>query len=170
MTEETIVITDTSVLINFLVLDKVGLLPRLPNKKFVVTDHVRAEVTEHYQEQLQRLELALSTGTLDEISVTALAEVELFAQLTATGLGIGECSAIAVAIHRAFSLAIDDKTASKRVHQRWPHIPIMTTETLVLALIREQVLTIEEADGMKAERELNHRFSLTFKSFAERLP
>ena len=48
MTEETIVITDTSVLINFLVLDKVGLLPRLPNKKFVVTDHVRAEITEHY--------------------------------------------------------------------------------------------------------------------------
>ena len=32
MAEESIVITDTSVLINFLVLDKVGLLPRLPNR------------------------------------------------------------------------------------------------------------------------------------------
>lgn len=169
MAEETVVITDTSVLINFLVLDKVTLLPHLPNKRFVVTDHVRAEVTEHHQEQLQRLNLALSTGALEEISVTDLAEVELFAQLTATGLGIGECSAIAVAVHRNLSLAIDDKTARKRVQHRWPDIAVLTSETLVVELIRQGVLTVEEADGMKTEWELNHRFSLKLTSFAERL-
>lgn len=41
---EIVVITDTSVLINFLVLDRTELLARLPNHRFVVTDHVRAEV------------------------------------------------------------------------------------------------------------------------------
>ena len=94
-----IVITDTSVLINFLVLDRVELLARLSSYRFVVTDHVRAEITEHYQDQLQRLERAFEAKLLEEIGVTELAEVQLFAQLTATGLGIGECSAIAVAAH-----------------------------------------------------------------------
>ncbi len=40
--ETTIVITDASVLINFLVLDRVGLLSRLTSVHFVVTEHVRA--------------------------------------------------------------------------------------------------------------------------------
>jgi len=55
---ETVVITDTSVLINFLVLDRAGLLARLSTHRFVVTHHVRAEITTHYHEQLQRLEQA----------------------------------------------------------------------------------------------------------------
>ncbi|MFM7922836.1 MAG: hypothetical protein ACKPJJ_21665, partial [Planctomycetaceae bacterium] len=41
--------------------------------------------------------------------------MQLFAKLTATGLGIGECSAIAVAVHRQLILAIDDKRATKKV-------------------------------------------------------
>lgn len=90
-------ITDTSVLVNFLVLDRAELLARLPGHRFVVAEHVRAEITDHYQEQLQRLEAAFAAGILEEIRVTDLPEVQLFAQLTATGLGIGECSAIAVA-------------------------------------------------------------------------
>jgi predicted nucleic acid-binding protein len=111
MMPETIVITDTSVLINFLVLDEVALLSRLPGRSFVVTDHVRAEITAHHSEQLQRLEQAFASGMLEEIRVTDLEEVQLFAKLTATGLGIGECSAIAVAPHCKLALAIDDKRA-----------------------------------------------------------
>jgi len=112
---EIVVITDTSVLINFLVLDRTELLSRLPDHRFVVTDHVRAEITDHYQDQLQRLEAAFAAGILEEIRVADLQEVRLFAQLTETGLGIGECSAIAVAAHRKLALAIDDKRAVKKL-------------------------------------------------------
>lgn len=167
---ETIVITDTSVLINFLVLDRAELLARLPDHRFVVTDHVRAEVTAHYQEQLQRLEEAFAAGTLQEIQVTDLEEVRLFAQLTATGLGVGECSAVAVAAHRKLSLAIDDKRAIKKVKALRLGLSILSTESLVVSLIQHGVLSIAEADDMKDAWQRDHRFRLAFDSFAERLP
>jgi predicted nucleic acid-binding protein len=169
MMPETIVITDTSVLINFLVLDEVGLLSRLPDRSFVVTDHVRAEITAHHSEQLQRLEQAFASGMLEEIRVTDLEEVRLFAKLTATGLGIGECSAIAVAAHRKLALAIDDKRAIKKLHKMSLGLTVLTTEMLVVLLIQHGILTVAEADAMKLEWEQNHRFRLTFQSFAERI-
>ncbi len=167
---ETIVITDTSVLINFLVLDRVELLARLPDHRFVVTDHVRAEVTEHYHDQLQRLDEAFAAGALEEIRVTELEEVRLFAQLTATGLGVGECSAIAVAVHRKLTLAIDDRRAVKKLEKLGLNVPVLSTESLVVLLIQQTVLTVTEADAMKRDWEQNHRFRLAFDSFAERIP
>ncbi|MBX3420605.1 MAG: hypothetical protein KF752_03510 [Pirellulaceae bacterium] len=164
-----IVITDTSVLVNFLVLDQAALLARLPDHRFVVTEHVRAEITDHYQDQLQRLEAAFTAGILEEIRVTDLPEVQLFAQLTATGLGIGECSAIAVAAHRQLALAIEDKRAVKKLKTVGLQLTLHSTETIVVLLIQHAVLTFQEADTMKQEWELHHRFRLPFGSFAERL-
>lgn len=132
---KTVVITDTSVLINFLVLNRAGLLANVPTHRFVVTDHVRAEITAHYHEQLQRLEQAFSAKILEEITVSDLAEVQLFADLTAKGLGIGECSAIAVAVHRQITLSIDDKRAIKKVASLGLNISILTTESLMVLLI-----------------------------------
>jgi len=165
---KTVVITDTSVLINFLVLDRAGLLAGVPTHRFVVTDHVRAEITAHYHQQLQRLEQAFSAQILEEITVSDLPEVQLFAELTAKGLGIGECSAIAVAVHRHFTLAIDDKQAIKKVASLGLHVPILTTESLMVLLIQQVALSVDEADAMKLEWEINHRFRLTFSSFRER--
>lgn len=164
-----VVITDTSVLINFLVLDQTGLFARLPNHRFVVTDHVRAEVTHHFTEQLQRLEAAFAAGILEEIHVTDLQEVQLFAQFTATGLGVGECSAIAVAAHHKLALAIDDKRAVKKLKNAGLNLTIHSTESIVVLFIQHSVLTIAEADAMKQDWEQNHRFRLAFDSFAERL-
>jgi len=164
-----VVITDTSVLINFLVLDRAGLLAGVPTHRFVVTDHVRAEITAHYHEQLQRLEQAFSAQLLEEITVSDLAEVQLFAELTAKGLGIGECSAIAVAVHRQLTLAIDDKQAIKKVASLGLKVPILTTESLMVLLIQQGAVSVDEADAMKLEWETNHRFRLTFSSFRERI-
>ena len=166
---ETVVIMDTSVLINFLVLDRAGLLARLSTHRFVVTDHVRAEITAHYHEQLQRLEQAFTDPILHEISVNDLAEVQIFAELTAKGLGIGECSAIAVAVHRQLTLAIDDKQAIKKIANLAFNVPILTTEALMVLLIHHGTLSVQEADDMKLEWENNHRFRLKFASFSERI-
>ena len=89
MAAETIVVTDTSVLVNFLALDRVNLLASLPARRFLITDHVRDEVTAHYPEQLDRLTRAIASRLLEEISVTDPVEVQLFAELTRTGLGAG---------------------------------------------------------------------------------
>ena len=166
---QTVVITDASVLINFLVLDRAELLARLPTHSFVVTDHVRAEITQHYSDQLQRLEQAFSAGILQEISVSDLAEVQTFASLTAQGLGVGECSAIAVAMHRHFTLAIDDRQAIKKIANLGCQIAVLTTENVIVLLIQQNVLAIEEADAMKLEWEQNYRFRLMFASFRERI-
>lgn len=169
MAGQVTVITDTSVLINFLVIDKVGLLASLPGTQFVITDHVKSEVTAHYSQQLQRLECCLSNQQLLEISVVDPVEVSVFATLTKTGLGIGECSAIAVAQHRGHALAIDDKTARKRVAALYPAIAVLTTESLVVELIKSNLLTVTDADAIKAEWEQNHQFRLPFGSFSELL-
>jgi predicted nucleic acid-binding protein len=77
MADQVTVITDTSVLINFLVIDKVGLLASLPGTQFVITDHVKSEVTAHYSQQLQRLECCLSNQQIQEISVVDPVEIGL---------------------------------------------------------------------------------------------
>lgn len=169
MADQIIVITDTSLLVNFLAVDKVDLLVALPQKQFIVTDHVRSEVTEHYAEQSQRLTLAIDSGQLAEISVTELVEVELFANLAATGLGVGECSAIAVAANRQHAIAIDDKTALKRIAKLYPAMPVLTTRLIMLELIRVGVISVAEADAIKAEWQRNHRFTLPFASFGDLL-
>jgi predicted nucleic acid-binding protein len=165
--ETTIVITDTSVLINFLALDRVGLLSRLSSVHFVVTEHVRAEITEHFPEQLRRLNAAFETGVIEEISVTDIVEVALFADLTSKGLGLGECSAIAVAVNRKLTIAIDDKRALKKVARLGYNLKVLGTEQLVVQLIAESVLTIVEADQMKDDWEQNYRFKLSIVSFSE---
>ncbi len=166
---EIVVITDTSVLINFLVIDRVGLLGKLTTHRFAVTEHVRAEITAHYTEQLQRLEQAFSDRILEEVRVDALSEVQLFAELTSKGLGVGESSAIAVAAHRQLTLALDDRQAIRRVSGLGYTVPILTTETLMVLLIQGDVLTLDEADDIKRDWELNHRFRLAFSSFKERI-
>jgi hypothetical protein len=42
---------------------------------------------------------------------------------------------------------------------------ILTTEKLVVLLIRHNALTVVEADAMKHEWEQSHRFRLMFESF-----
>jgi len=165
--QSSIVVADTSVLINFLVLDHVPLLASLPGRTFLITDHVRSEVTEHNPEQFSRLNQALASGHLQEISVTDPAEVALFAAITKTGLGIGECSAIAVAEHRHHTLAMEDRIARKRVARDYPTIPILMTESLMTELIRAALLDVEQADAMKTLWEVHYRFKLNFSTFAD---
>jgi len=167
MEDRITVITDTSLLVNFLAIDRVDLLVALPASRFIVTDHVRSEVTEHYDEQLKRLVKAIDSGQLAEITVTDLVEVESFARLAATGLGTGECSAIAVAANRGYAIGIDDRTALKRIAKLYPAMTVLTTRSIMIELIQAGVLSVEQADAIKFDWQTNHRFALAFDSFQD---
>jgi len=95
-----IVVADTSVLINFLRIDRMDLFVRYPCR-FLVTDHVASELAEAYPDQQARYAAAIAAGQMDVCSVTDPGEVELFLRLRpGDRLVAGECSAIAVAMKR----------------------------------------------------------------------
>lgn len=166
-----IVVTDTSVLINFLQIDRVDLIGSHPDS-FIATDHVAAEIIK--PEQQNRYAAALSAGHLVEQRVKDPVEVELFDRLSQRGrLGAGERSAIAVAINRNHRLAIEDNRALNRAVQEAETLgnplSILRTQDIIVELIKRQTLTIETADAMLADWADNHRFKLKISSFRELL-
>lgn len=163
-----LVIVDTSTLINFLAVGRVDLLARHPDLRFVVTEHARAEVTGHYPDQLQRLEAALAAGHLEETPVSDVHELDAFARLLADGrLGAGECASNAAAAVRGVPVALDDKTAAKRAKAFDRRIAIMNTESLVVSAIRAGLLSMADADALKAEWAAKYRFALKIESFSD---
>jgi predicted nucleic acid-binding protein len=107
-------VIDTSVLINFLVIDRADLLVNHPDYCFVLTDHVRDEVTSFYSEQYGRLQCLLDQNAFEQIRVDSPDELEIFGSLIANKrLGTGESAAIAAAIYRGWVLAIDDVRATR---------------------------------------------------------
>ncbi len=113
---------------------------------------------------------AVNGGILTELTANATPELEEFGRLLSTsGLGIGECSAIVVAKHRSLALGIDDVTARKKALKYDAPLTLLGTEELIVSLIREGVLSIDEADRIKNDWAANHRFTLKFASFRERI-
>jgi predicted nucleic acid-binding protein len=168
-----IVVADTSVLINFLKIDRMDLVGRYPGR-LLATDHVQSELADDYPDQRARYEAAVTGGFLDTCSVTDPAELSLFGRLgPGVRLGAGECSAIAVALSRGFALAIDDnraiKIALREAELAGKTLIVLRTQDIVVALIQASVLTVEEADRVKAEWEQRHRFRLKVRSFQDLL-
>lgn len=153
------VILDTSVLINFLRVDRLDLLGNHPNYEFIVTDHVRGEITDHYPDQVERLSVVINNQFLTETPVSGDEELDVFARLLEDHhLGIGESSAIAAAIVREHPLAIDDKVARKRATQVHPELQLLDTVMLMKSLIQCAELDVNGADRIKADWEESHRF------------
>ena len=168
-----LVIADTSLLINFLNVDRVYLIGK-HNPRCAITDHVLAEITDFYPHQQARLDAAIADGHLEVTTVTADPEIELFAQLHTSGrLGAGECSAITVAIKRGYLLGIDDKRAIRDAQavaaSENANLAVLTTQDIVVRLIRAGSITVEQADVMLVAWRTQYRFTLAIKSFAELL-
>jgi predicted nucleic acid-binding protein len=125
------------VLINFLRIDRMDLLVRYP-RRFLVTDHVASEIADAYPDQKVRYDAAIATCQIDVCSVTEVDEVNLFLQLRpGDRLGLGECSAIAVAMKRQHGLAIDDNRAVKTaIREVGMAVEIIRTIDVMVTLIR----------------------------------
>lgn len=166
-----IVVADTSVLINFLRIDRMDLIAAHP-ASFITTDHVAAEIVDTYPDQQARYATALSAAQIREQRIDDSAELELFLRLAAHGrLGAGERSAIAVALNRKCALAIDDSRAIQRTIGEagiaGDPLLIVRTQDIVVELIRSGVVSVETADAIRVDWATNHRFRLKIASFQD---
>lgn len=169
MPQHGIVIADSSVLINFLAVDRMDLIAAHPHT-FLVTNHVSREIKwEVHEDRYHRYQEALKAGVLEEIEVNDAVEVEMFGQLSGKRLGPGECSAIAVAINRGYELAIDDAKAIRAAKEINPKLIVLKTQDLMLDCIRRELIDIAEADSIKDDWNNNHRFALKIGTFASLL-
>jgi predicted nucleic acid-binding protein len=165
-------IIETSVLVNFLKIGRTDLLAKHPTHRFVVPDLVRSEVTRHYAVQVARLDAAIAAGELlpdNPAESTDPAELAAFAAMSTVKIGDGERAAIAAAATRGLPLAMDDHRAWKRSSSFSAAVPREDTVSLIVSLIKAGVLSVAEADTIKADWQANHKFTLTFGSFAERI-
>ena len=79
---------DTSVLINFLCIDRMDLIAR-HSHQFIVTNHVAAEVKDFYRSSRHVSRPRFSLVTLKQVSIAGQREVALFGSLSKSSrLGI----------------------------------------------------------------------------------
>ncbi len=162
-----IIVADTNILINFMNIGRLDLLVQ-HSHEFVITEHVREEITDCFAEQQLLLQSAIQNEDITEVQLTTLEELELFAQLTSVKrLGHGECSSIACAIHNGYIIAIDDKRATAEAQRVSADLTIMKTQDLVISMVDEKLISTEIADDMKKTWEEEHRFRLKIDSFSE---
>lgn len=168
-----IVVADTSVLINFLLINRMDLIAAHP-ASFITTDHVAAEIADIYPAQQARYAAALHAAQITEQRIDNSAELEMFLRLATKGrLGAGERAAIAVALSRGYALAIDDARAIRRALQEAAlgenALMILRTQDIVIDLIREGTISVEAADAILLDWASNRRFRLKIKSFRDYL-
>lgn len=165
--QDVVVITDTSVLVNFLCIDRMDLIAR-HSHRFVITEHVKEEITDHYPEQQVRLNAALGDGTLEVVTVSGDAALELFRTLSETRrLGAGESAAIACAIANNYAIAIDDRAAAAQARHLKADLVVVRSQDIMIHLIRSGEIDVAEADEIKNTWGNHHRFRLAFASFGE---
>ncbi len=165
--DSTTLVVDTSVLINFLCIDRMDLIPR-HSHSFIVTEHVAEEVKNYYSDERTRLDNAFKSAILREERVEAPSlATSPASSATSERLGLGERSAIALAIAKGWQLAIDDRRAAREALEISPRLRIVTTQDLVVSMICENLLNIAEADDMKHAWSTRYRFHLRIESFAD---
>ena len=110
----TTVVVDTSVLINFLCIDRMDLIAG-HSHSFIVTEHVAVEVKDYYSDERRRVDDAFKSSAIREERVEAriLAAISS-SSATSARLGLGERSAIALSISRGWKLAIDDRRQQRK--------------------------------------------------------
>ncbi len=155
---QALVVLDTSVLINFLLIDRMDLLKRYDHE-FVVTDHVSAEITDYYTTQRLRLIKSISDGILIQETIHRVEEMSIFSTLTALEtLGSGECSAIALAVCRGCTLAIDDRRAANQARKISQDIRILRTQDMLASMVTQELLSSREAAAIRETWARKHRF------------
>lgn len=160
----TVVVADSSVLINLIVTGRLALLGSLDSHRFVVPDEVVAELT--WPNHRDALAVAIEAGIIDRVRVDAIDSSEILLALHDV-IGSGELACLASAVINAWTVASDEKGRFRReaVARLGEHRLIGTVE-LYLRFIAACLLTVDEADGDLSVL-ANNRFVVKFASFRE---
>lgn len=162
-----LLVTDASVLINFLRIDRLDILCGYPADT-LVTHHMAGEISDFYPDQRIIFENALREGLFRVVGPLSEEENAVIMELLAGGrLGIGECSAIAYSINRNCKLAMDDRRANLAAQSLSPDLTLLRTQDLMVHAIQRGELTLDDADQIKENWEMHHQFCLRFESFAD---
>jgi len=103
---------DASVLINFLILNRVEVLANLTGFRFVVLDAVEHEVRRPHQQIT--LDAAFEQGLVDRAGASNPRELEIFAEHRRV-MGLGEAACLAAAEVRGWMLASDERRLFRRL-------------------------------------------------------
>lgn len=158
------VATDTSVLINFAVVDRLALLGGLTGLRFVAPDAVIGEIKR--PDPRKRIETAVDAGHLGTVVVDDVPTLARFARLRRE-MGPGEAACLALALQRHWWLACDDRHAVRRAaRELLGEGRLLNTAGLFLLAIREGLWSVRDADRAK-ETLANNRFHMKFRSFED---
>ncbi len=160
-----VVVTDANVLINLMHVERLEeFCANLPDLEFVVPDHVREEIM--LPEQRAALDRAVAGRTFEIVSITEPEDIGMFADLT-RHLGRGESACLVLAVRHGWNVASDEKRRFRReAADRIGEDRLVGTADLFIRAIRAGLITLEDADGDKAELE-RRRFKMSFGSFRE---
>jgi len=149
-----------------LVVDRMDILRRLPQFRFHVVNHVRAEI--RYENQRVRLQAATAGGGVTEIEITDRDEILLYDELRKF-LGDGESASLAVAVSRRWIIAADEKGRFRReVFNRLGEDYLLDTLGALLTAIRSGVITVAHAEALRRTLQA-HRCQMDSTPFDELL-
>lgn len=161
-----VVVTDASVLINLMHVDRLDLLGALAGYDFVVPPEVEAEVT--VPAQAQALARGFGAGHIGRIrfSDADTTELEVYAELVQV-IGKGEAACLALAQIRGWYVASDERRRFLRLaRERIGEGRVLNTPGIFVLAIRAGLLTVEDADQDKGVLE-RYRFKMRFASFRD---
>ena len=148
---------DASVLINFLILNRMDILGRLGRYHFVVLDAVDAEISR--PEQRTTLRRSLDQGLLQGDVAAGPEELRVFAQLLGA-MGVGEAACVAAAVHRGWLVASDERGAFRRIAtDRIGTGGIITTPAILAEAVKADIITLDELEQARQELGRN-RFTI----------
>lgn len=138
-------VLDTSVLLNFGMVGKLGLLLRLLGKDGVVTAHVYEHEVQHPRTR-QALEAFVQRGDIEVIALDSESELALFGKLLADRtIGEGEAETIAASVCRGWVAVIDERAAAEKASHWLPPDRLMDTHDVLRALVSKGLLNWTEA-------------------------
>jgi predicted nucleic acid-binding protein len=159
-----LVLTDTNILLNLAIVDRLDLLGAFPDLRFSAPRIVFDEVLSPRERTL--VDRAVARGLLPEIALDDVGALSLFSQLLRI-MEQGEAACLALAVQHGAWVASDEKRAFRREAERLLGSgSILNTPALIMLAIRRKILSLEEADSIKKLLE-QRRFKMTFGSFAE---
>ena len=161
-----LVITDANILINFIKIGRLDLLRQLRTYAFRIPEEVYQEIS--YPSQRAELDRALTEGWIEQIQITDLDEVNAYAQYRRQ-MDNGEAACLAVSVSRRWVIACDEqkkKIIHREVRNKLGTDYLLNTPGILVRAIREECLTVEEADQIKEDLARN-RFVMNIESFRE---